>query len=1132
MSFDEILEQIIILLKRQGRVSYRALKMRLDIDDDYLDVLKEELLFAYPVIEEDGRGLVWTGTTEESQTPATPPREKRQSTTPQEASVSQPVSSPSTSQVASPPSDPRVQEAERRQLTVMFCDLVGSTQLSGQLDPEDLREVIRQYQQACSEVIHRFDGHVAQLLGDGLLVYFGYPQAHEDDPQRAVHSGLAIIEAIKTLNTHLEHTKGITLALRLGIHTGLVVVGEMGGAGRHEQLALGETPNIAARLQGLAEPNTLLLSQATAHLIQGYFDCEILGEFELKGVAHPCTVYQVMKASGVYSRLHVASRKGLTPLVGREAEVTLLLERWEQAKSGQGQVVFVTGEAGIGKSRLIQVLKDHIPAETYTRLECYSSSYYINTALYPIIDILQRTLRLQERASAEEKWAHLESFVAQYHVSKEETVPLLAQLLTIPLSTGQYPALNWTPQKQRQKTLETLMAILLELAAHQPLLFVVEDLHWVDPTTLEFLTLLIDQIPTAPIFLFLTTRPDFTSPWGSRSYVTPMTLNRLSPQWIGRLAIQTVGGKTLPEEVIKQIIQKTDGVPLFVEELTKSVVESGVIKEIDGHYELTGPLGAFSIPTSLQDSLMARLDKLSPVKRIAQIGAVIGRQFSYELLQAVAALDEAALQHALRQLVEAELLYQRGLPPQSTYLFKHALIQDTAYQSLLRHDRQQYHSQIARLLTERFPATATEHPELLAQHYTEASLPAIAVRYWRQAGEQAQERSFYREAQQHLTKGLAILATLPDTDEWAEEESLIRLALGVTLSATKGFASLEVAHEYRRAQELCQRLSDFPRLLLVLRGLRQHFLMRGPIQTAYEVGAQYLELAQRLQNATAVKQGHFYAGMPLFCLGELAAARTHLEQGHHQAWWAVLLWHLGFPDQARHNMEQALLKPPFDALNHAIYLMCGSMLSQMCREWVETQHRAATLLTLATERELSSLLAQGIILHGHAQVGLGQYTEGIAQIQEGIDAYLETGTASWHPVYLGMLAAAYGQRGQAEAGLNHIIKALEIVETTEERWWEPELYRLQGELLLQQSQDNQTETENNFQKAIRVAQSQQAKSWELRAATSLARLWKHQDKPHEARALLAPVYTWFTEGFDTLDLQEAKALLDELEEGQ
>src|SRR5215831_3855127 len=544
MTFDEILEQVITLLQRQRRVSYRALK-------------------------------------------------------------------------------PHIPEAERRQLTVMFCDLVDSTKLSSQLDPEEYRDMVRAYQNVCTEVIQRYEGYTAQLLGDGLLVYFGYPQAHEDDAQRAVRTGLGILDEMGDLNTRLQREKGIQLGIRLGMHTGLVVVGAMGGAGRQEQLALGETPNIAARIQGLAQPNTLAVSEATYRLVEGYFTCELCGEYTLRGITEPIQVYRVFQESGVYSRLDVAQTQGLTPLVGREQEVGLLLERWDQVKAGYGQVVLLTGESGIGNSRLVQMLKEHVANAPHIRWECRSAEYSQNSALFPLVALFQRILRFETQETPDTKLVKLEDALSQYRLPLEESVPLFAPLISLPLPENRYPLLNLSPQRQRQKTLETIVAILLELAEHQSVLFILEDLHWSDPSTLELLNLILDQTPTASVLVLLTCRPHFQPAWHHRSYITEMTLNHLAHAQVEQIVTGMTDGQTLPQEVLAQIIEKTDGVPLFVEELTKAILESGSLKETHGHYAVAGVLASFAIPATLQDSLMARLDRLVRAKGIAQLAAVI-----------------------------------------------------------------------------------------------------------------------------------------------------------------------------------------------------------------------------------------------------------------------------------------------------------------------------------------------------------------------------------------------------------------------------------------------------------------------------------------------------------------------------
>jgi predicted ATPase len=960
---------------------------------------------------------------------------------------------------------------------------------------------------------------------------------------------------MEDLNKELERDKGIQLAVRVGIHTGLVVVGAMGGGGRQEQLALGETPNVAARIQGLAAPHTLVISDATSRLVQGYFECQPLGEQMLRGVAEPVAVYRVLRESGATSRLDVTQPRGLTPLVGRESEVTLLLERWEQAKAGQGHVVLLTGDAGIGKSRLVQMLKEHIANEPHIRWECRSLQYYQNTALYPLTDLLQRTLQWQHDETPDEKFGKLEQTLSQYRLPVEETVPLFAPLLSLPVPENRYPLLNLSPQRQRQKTLETIVAILLELAERQPVLFILEDLHWTDPTTLELLGLLVEQVPTTAIYTLLTCRPHFQPAWHHRSYLTEITVNRLSHTQVEQIVTRMTDGKIFPAEVLQQIITKTDGVPLFVEEFTKSLLESGQLKAVDGHYELIGSFSTLAIPATLQDSLMARLDRLISAKGIAQLAAVIGRQFSYELLQAVSQLDEEMLQHELGRLVQAEIVYQRGLPPQATYTFKHALIQDAAYESLLKSTRQQYHQRIAHVLEEQFPETIVTQPELLAHHFTEAGLTEKAVGYWHKAGQRAaMEHSAHVEAIRHLTKGLELLATLPETPQRLQREVDLHIALGASLLTTKGYGAAEVGETYTYARQRCQSLEDPQRLFPVLRGLWNYAYTRAEYQTARALGEQLLTLAQQSQDSAMFLAAHRALGATWLMLGAGAAAHTHFAQGlalydpqqhrgsafrygedagvvcaSHDAW---TLWLLGYPAQGlARNVEAVSLAQqsayPF-SLSFALNFAAG--FHQLRREVPSAQAYTEVSISVATAQGFPFWRVRGALLHGWALAQQGQAQEGIEQLTQGLTAYRATGGEIGRPYFLALLAEAHGTLGQSEAGLTALSEALALVDKTGERWYEAELHRLKGELLLQQSVDKQADAEQCFHHAIAIAQSQHAKSWELRAATSLARLWQRQGKRDAARQMLAEVYDWFTEGFDTPDLQDAKALLDALGE--
>ncbi|MGH8064302.1 MAG: AAA family ATPase [Candidatus Entotheonellia bacterium] len=1054
-------------------------------------------------------------------------------------------------QVTPPSTEGPRPQAERRQLTVLFCDLIDSTVLATQLDPEELREVVRAYQRVCAEVIQRFEGHIAQYLGDGLLVYFGYPQAHEDDGQRAVRAALGMVQAMERLNERLGKDWGVRLAVRVGIHTGMVVVGEMGGGGRQEQLALGETPNVAARLQGLATPDTIVISAATQRLVQGVFACEELGSHALKGVATPVRVFRVLREREAQSRFDATAGGGLTPLVGRDQEMGMLLERWAQVKDRHGQVVLLSGEAGIGKSRLVEVVREHVAGELHTRMELRCSPYNQHSALHPVIELLQRRLRWGHDDGPQEKLRKLEGAVQRYGLSLPDVVPLFATLLALPLP-DHYPPLALAPQGQKQKTLEALLVWLRRETDQQPVLFIVEDLHWLDPSTLEFLSLLIDQTATMRLFSLFTYRPIFRPPWAPQAHVTHLNLNRLTRHQAALMIDQVVGGKALPAEVHQQLVTKTDGVPLFVEELTKMVLESGLLREAGERYELTGPLPPLAIPATLQDSLMARLDRLTTGKLVAQLGATIGRQFPYELLQAVAPMDEATLQQALGRLVEAELLYQRGLPPGGVYVFRHALIQETAYQSLLRSMRQQYHQQIAQALVARFPETVDTQPELLAHHYTEAGLAAQAVPYWQRAGQRAIERSANIEAISHLTKGLEVLKTLPDTPQRTQQELTLQLALGAPLVMIKGYEAPEAEQAYTRAQELCQQVGDSSQRFSVLVGLRRVYFGRGQLQTAREVAEECLTLAQNLRNPAFLLEAHAMLGTTLVYQGELLSARTHLEQGlalcHPQQGrslafsdstdpevfcltqvsWA--LWMLGYSEQALTRSREACalaqqLSHPY-SLTYA--LVFASALSMFRREAQRVQEQAEAAIVLAREQGFARWLAVGMGWRGWALAEQGALQEGLAQLRQAPAMGL-----SQQPL---RLAEIYGKAGQAEAGLRVLTEALTAVSKNGERRFEAELYRLQGELLLMQSTGTggsptapaEVEAETCFHRAIDVARSQHAKSFELRAAMGLSRLWQRQGKRPEARAMLAMVYGWFAEGFDTPDLQEAKALLEAL----
>jgi predicted ATPase len=848
-------------------------------------------------------------------------------------------------------------------------------------------------------------------------------------------------------------------------------------------LALGETPNLAARLQGIAAPNTVVISAATLPLLGGFFACQPLGTPLLKGLPQPLAVYRVLYESTARSRLEAVGYTSLTPLVGREQEVAQLLERWAQVKDGLGQVVLLSGEAGIGKSCLVQVLTEQVACEPQAWLTpCQCSPYYQNSALYPMIDLLERVaLRFEREDSPDQKRRKLEGFVVQYGLPLAEAVPLFAALLSLPLGAD-YAPLALSPEQQKQKTLHGLLTILLRIAAQQ----------------------------------------------------------------------QVAHGKALPPEVLEQVVAKTDGVPLFVEELTKMVLESGLLQEREARYELTGPLPPLAIPATLHDSLMARLDRLASVKGLAQLGATLGREFSYELLQAVSPWDEATLQQGLHQLVAAEFLYQQGLPPQATYRFKHALIQDAAYQSLLRSTRQRHHQRIARVLEAHFPEICETQPEIVAQHYTAAGCHEQAVPYWQRAGQQASDRSAYLEAVSHVTTGIELLKSLPETPEHTQQALTLYVALGMALQIAKGTAAPEVEHAYTRARELCQQVGETPELVPVLFGLWRFYLVRPQLHTARELGDTLLRLAQQAHDPTLVVLAHDALGWTWFNLGAVPAARTHLAAGialytpdQHRAlvfrtghdpgvfcrtYAALTLWLLGYPAQALTRLHEALalaheLSHPFSLA----WARCvAAWVSQLRRDVPAVHTQAEAAVALSTEQGFPLWAALGTILRGWALAMQAQDEEGMVQIRQGIAARRATGAALTIPYFCTVLADVCNRLGHTEEGLQALAEAHTLVEQHEERWWEAEVCRLRGVVLLRQPGTPPAEAEAWLQRALDVARRQEARSLELRAAMSLSRLWQSQGKRAEAQELLAPLYGWFTEGFDTADLQEARALLEAL----
>jgi class 3 adenylate cyclase/predicted ATPase len=1023
-----------------------------------------------------------------------------------------------------------VPAAERRQLTVMFCDLVGSTELSSRLDPEDLREVIAVYHRAVAEVVAQFDGFIAKYMGDGVLVYFGYPRAHEDDAERAVRAGLGVIDAVGRLDVSSAKPQA-----RVGIATGLVVVGDLIGEGSaQEQSVVGETPNLAARLQALAEPNAVVIAPSTRRLVGDLFEYRDLGAVEVRGLAAPVPTWQVLRRSVVASRFEALRGAGLSPLVGRDEEIDLLLRRWARAKAGDGQVVLISGEPGIGKSRIAAALAGRLHAEPHLRLRYFCSPYHQDSALYPFVDQLERASGFARDDMPAAKLEKLETLLARA-APPDEDVAFLADLLSLP-DSERHPLPSLSPQRKKERTLEALIRQLEGLARRQPVVMVLEDAHWIDPTSRELLDLAVERVRSLPVLLIVTFRPEFQPPWTGQPQVSVLTLNRLDRRDRTALVAQIAGGKALPEEVVAQIADRTDGVPLFVEELTKSVLESGV------------PL--VGIPTTLHDSLMARLDRLASVRLMAQIGAAIGREFPYPLLRAVSRLPEDELQAALARLVASELVFQRGTPPDAVYAFKHALVQDAAHGSLLRGTRQQLHAQIAEALETHSPELVDSQPELLAQHYAEAGLGQKSVASWDKAARRSAARSAIAEAAAQFQKALDQLALLPDTPERQRQELDLRSGLGAVLLAVKGYAAPETGHASARARELWEQLGSPSEFLRVPFGQSRFHAMRGEYDLALRLDEDLLRLSRQRNDSGGLVLGHTSAGNNLWFVGRFASSRSHLEEvlalydpishrslvhqaGYHpqlasQAILGIVLYCLGYPEQASAWSSAAIAEAR--SLAHppslASSLVLGAFPPLLSGDDSVLGERAEQLVAVTTEQGFAFWGAAGTVYRGWVKVKNGDVAEGISLLRSGSSAYRATGAETAVPYFLALLARACKIAGQVQEAVTRLDDALQIVERTGERWFAAELNRHKGQLLLRQGHTEAAE--ELYCKALSIAREQEAKLWQLRAAASLARLRRDQARPDEARDLLAPVYGWFTEGFDTADLKEAKALLDEL----
>jgi class 3 adenylate cyclase/tetratricopeptide (TPR) repeat protein len=1036
---------------------------------------------------------------------------------------------------------------ERRQLTVMFCDLVGSTALSEKLDPEELRSLLHAYRILCGDVIARYDGFVARYVGDGILTYFGWPTAHEEDAERAVRAALEIVHTVKRASATED------LSVRIGIATGSVVVGEPAGTGDQSRLAVGSTPNLAARLQALATAGQIVIAASTRRLVGSAFALADLGEQELKGISEPVHAWRVERVLVTESRFD-ANRDGsaLTPLVGREEELDLLLRRWSQAKDGEGQVVLLSGEPGIGKSRILNALRATLEAEGVLALRFQCSPYYVNSAFWPIIDNFERTLKFTRDETAGAKLDKLEALIVTQQGRPMADVRFVASILSVP-SEARYGPLSMTPQKYKDETLRTLVDLTESAARRQPSVVLFEDAHWADPTTLEVLDLLIDRVKTVPLLVVLTHRPEFQSRWPEQGHVGSLNLSKLTRAQSAAMISALAGGKALPAVLLEQILTRTDGVPLFVEELTKSILESGELTEAGDHYEYAGSPRTVTIPATLRDSLMARLDRFLPVKEVAQIGAAIGREFSYEVIAAVAPVPLAQLDDSLLRLTESGLAFRRGTPPDAIYTFKHALVQDTAYDSLLKSRRQELHARIARVIETHLPAITATEPEVLAHHLTAAGLAEAAIPLWQAAGELALKRLALTEAVSHLNRGLELASTLHRTTQRDASELALRSLLGTASLGLKGWAAPEVWTSLHPALALAKSLKRHDALLPILWGLAANVMTQGRVAEAFPSAEEMLDIAKATGDADLLIAGHAAAAAIYGRAGEFTKSVQHAtavmglyedNKRHHLAdffnqdpntvagvFGSISTWILGYPDRALRlsadkDAHARRRGHPVDlgwALTFGVHEFDHRFRPEDLRKRAEECER------LGRENSLPVLWKRlAPISYSLALIREGRIAEGIIPLKAGVEAWGASRGKVHLPTLKAFLAEAMALTGALDDALRLIGEAIAQVERPgwEERLYYAEILRLKGWML--SLRGDRTGAERNFRTSLDWARRQQAKSWELRTATSLARLWQSQGKCQDAYRVLAPVYSWFTEGFDTMDLQEAKFLLTEL----
>jgi len=1053
-------------------------------------------------------------------------------------------------------SNPLKAEAERRQLTIMFCDLVGSTELSQQLDPENLRVINREYQDCCKVAIERFGGYVARYMGDGVLAYFGYPKAHEDDSERAIRAGLQLVESVSLLTFNAISASVPALSVRVGIATGPVVVGDLIGEGASQESAVvGETPNLAARLESIAATNSVVVSPTTRELAGGLFEYQDLGNQQLKGISKDVNAWRVIDARQSESRFHAIHSARISPLVGREEEFEIIQRRWQRSCDSRGEVVLLCGEAGIGKSRLTQAAIELADKDSSKVIRFQCSPHYSNSALFPVIGNLQQYFGLGNEMTGTEKLERVEAQIQNDKLDIDNAASLYASLLSIP-ADGRYPDSNATPQQLKDQTLTMLNAHILALAARQPILIVFEDIHWADPTSIELMDLIIASSSDRRVMMVLTYRPEFQPTWLGESQVSALVLNKLSVDNCTPLIEGITGGKSLPEEVIRQITLKTDGVPLFVEELTKTILDSGCLRETEAGFVLDGDITQAVIPNTLHDSLMARLDRQESAKGLAQTGAVIGREFNHELIHAVYDKGSEACDQALDKLLKAGLIFKRGTAPEAIYIFKHALIQDAAYASLLKSTGKKIHHRIANVLLEQFASTAQTQPELIAHHFTEAEQYEKALSYWQIAAQRAMERSANSGAMAYLKKAISFLRYSPEDKIQQEFELKLQTMLMTASIAAEGYGAPATVKVMDRVNELAEYLPDSPLVFPAFYSQWVLCIIRAQIAQARIFAEKLLKLSNQQSELAPKIMGNRLLGISMLYQGELEKSIPYVDKAislydpekhavlafqygqnplcatlAHKAWLSQLL---GDVRHSRQYGEQTLKYAR--EINHANSIayayVYGIILPGICRRDVPLVKQAAqSLLETANEHNLPMWIGSGHSFCGWARYYEGKAEEAVIETIKGLDLYFGGGARLDRQFGLAMLAEYEVGIGNLEQGFKYLDEAISQSENGGEACYLPELYRVKGNLYA--SMESQVaQTEAYFQKSLQLAKQQGARWWELRTSISIAKLRLQQAVPERGYELLQPVYTSFVNELDAPDLIEAGQLLQQLNNAQ